>query len=204
VQDFCAIGFYDIESFFKAVTDKAASSKLDPKRGDDDEDKYEIAEGGGNFLLGTHIWTMTRNEFRKIIGPVASDVILFNLWRVYGRATARELLKRMHSFQRHEQRSLRDALFEFVDINGWDQKSVEIKEAEGETSLSLFRCPFCEPSTSDKPVCFEMLGMIAGFADLVMGSETEVVELKCMAAREKSCTFVMRYNVNDTDSLSES
>ncbi|MDG6934084.1 MAG: hypothetical protein JRN68_05255 [Nitrososphaerota archaeon] len=147
----------------------------------------------GNLLLGRHTWTLTRAEFRKIIGPIASDVILFNLWRVYGRATARDLLKRMHTVQRHEQRALRDALFEFVDANGWDQRKVEIREAEGETSLSLSECPFCEYETSEKPVCYEMLGMIAGFADLIMGSETDVRELKCIAAKDRTCTFVIRY-----------
>jgi predicted hydrocarbon binding protein len=149
----------------------------------------------GKLVVGKHVWSNTRKEFRQIFGQIASDVVMFQLWRVYGGAMVKELFPRRGIDDDDSDRleTLRAILLGLAETNGWGNATAELKEATNEISLDLADCTFCEKSTSDKPVCFEMSGLLAGFSENISGKKVSVSEIRCIAKGDKTCSFTIRF-----------
>ncbi|MEM0118168.1 MAG: V4R domain-containing protein [Conexivisphaerales archaeon] len=152
-----------------------------------------VQDERSRIMVGQHVWTNTRNEFRQIFGQVASDVVMFQLWKVYGKAMVKELYKRKILDDDNDQlETLRAILLGFAETYGLSGVSAELKEATGEISLEIANCNFCERATSDKPVCFEVSGMLAGFSEGIMNKKCNVTEIRCIAKGDKACSFIIK------------
>lgn len=169
------------------------SSSLAASR-DDKKRLLDIGRERARIVLGRHLWSSTRTEFRQIFGQIASDVVMYQLWRVYGRAMVKELFPR-GQFDDNDGwlETLRAILLGLAETNGWGNASAELKEATNEMSLELSDCALCEKSTSDKPVCFEMSGLLAGFSENISGKKVSVSEIRCIGKGDKTCSFMIRF-----------
>ena len=153
----------------------------------------DIGKEKSRLVLGKHLWSNTRTEFRQIFGQIASDVVMYQLWRVYGGAMVKELFPRRHFDDDDLLETLRAVLLGLTETNGWGNASAELKEATNEMSLDLSDCIFCEKSTSDKPVCYEMSGLLAGFSENISGKKVSVSEIRCIGKGDKTCSFMIRF-----------
>lgn len=150
----------------------------------------KLREERSALVISRHIWSNTRKQFREIFGQVASDVIMYQLWRVYGSSMVKEFIPKNQREEGLE--TLRRLLLAFAETNGWNNVSAEIKEAKNEISLDLSNCQFCEKSNSDKPACFEVSGLLAGFSEEITGKRCTVTEIRCIAKGNDACSFLIK------------
>jgi len=147
----------------------------------------------GRIVLTKHIWTDARKEFRQVFGKAGTDVIMYQLGKAYGCSLAKQLFPGKYSYDEEGYEQFRALLLGLAEAIGWGEVGVEVKEAEGEVSLALKNCVFCEYSRSEKGICFEMAGLLAGFTEVVTRRSFVVSELKCIAAGEQACTFLIKF-----------
>jgi len=174
--------------------DEADGSFRPAESHDDKTGILHIGSGKSKLILGKHVWSNTRTEFRQIFGQIASDVVMYQLWRVYGGAIVKELFPRRRLDDDDDWlETLRAVLLGLAETNGWGNASAELKEVTKEMSLDLSDCAFCEKSTLDKPVCYEMSGLLAGISESISGKKVSVSEVRCMAKGDKTCSFIIRF-----------
>lgn len=147
----------------------------------------------GQLLPGRRVWSIARHGFRQMLGTGASDVIMYQFWRMYGQAMIKELYPRRAQYAEGSLTELRSLLFRITEANNWGKVGLEIKEAMDELSVDFDNCSFCEASTSERQVCFEMAGLLSGFSETLVGRTCTVSEIKCRAKGDDSCRFLIKF-----------
>lgn len=151
-------------------------------------------EARGHLLSGRKVWTIARNGFRQMLGGAASDVIMYQFWRMYGQAMIKEMYPKRPYYTDGSMDDLRSLLFRVSEMNSWGKVGLEIKEATNEISVNFDNCSFCERSTSDRAVCYEMAGLLSGFSETMTGRTCYVSEIKCIAKGDDACKFIIRFH----------
>jgi hypothetical protein len=68
--------------------------------------------------------------------------------------------------------------------------TAEVKETDDHFLYTILQCPVCWGRTSQKPICYGMVGILQqGLHWLSNGKEFEVEEVACHAAGDEHCVF---------------
>lgn len=144
-------------------------------------------DGTRVIALGSHGWATIERELESTFITGAA-VILQRVGYSYGRAMGRAAKK-----QEIAPEMAFDAMQSLARESGWGGFTLNSGDLNrGEARITVRDCFFClHAKESAEPVCFVLVGLVAGMADEILGVSHRVTEEKCIAKGDNICEILI-------------
>lgn len=176
----------------KKPINKEKKSKLRDITIDYDENRGELTfHNSSSVMVPPVAYSIMHKEFEHIIGTPAKSVF-YNVAKeasidVVGKA--KELMIRVMGNLSPETIVTKIA-DEFSSRGMGTLEVVEINRKKSHVTVRIRNSPIAEDyGSSDKPICYDNTGNIAGGAQLIFGKEMTCIETKCQAMGDPFCEF---------------
>lgn len=161
-----------------------------------DENKGEIISKGINSVIHPRAeMSEIEMKFERIIGPV-TKTIFYNSTKKGAIEGVKDILKNSiiaRIVKKISKKKFISELFKVADIRGYGAlKLVYLDKKNAEVKVIMENCfetiPY-KKKNSKKPVCYSMLGIVAGASEVVFDRKMEAIETKCRAQGYEYCEF---------------
>jgi predicted hydrocarbon binding protein len=148
----------------------------------DDEGELRIAGSDWLLMSGATIRSWAKIT-EQVLGSGAM-VIEFTVGKRAGEHFAGTLLK-----EGLEKKALKYALEVFLTNGGWGKARARVNFQKREAVVRIRNSVTTRQTKANEPVCHFIRGYIAGFSNVMFGSNAECVETKCTATGYSFCEF---------------
>ncbi len=159
-----------------------------------------IAREGGEpklFVLPKEAWMDSKRELVRTFGP-GGRVLLYHMGQNLGKSLAEDYPSATGADRPRDYLPLIRTLQPLSAALGWGTlKITPLNKKRFEVELG--NCAFCEGVGDGRGVCYELAGMISGFAEAVNDRSFRVTETRCEANGDEACTFEASPHVSGFD-----
>jgi len=148
------------------------------------------------MILFTDTFVSVQKGIESLIGFDTAGMLLYEAYKDAGRLSGKLYLKNMKTENKSSD-TIKLAL-DFTRALAWGRW--EASEFDQSKALFIVReSPIAESyGKSDRAVCHQIRGLIAGFAEFFAGSRRESVEVMCKAKGDDHCEFLVASPENIT------
>ena len=153
------------------------------------------SEGSRLMILFTDSFVSVQKGIERLIGFDNAGMLLYEAYKEAGRLTGQVYVKNIKTANSRE--AIRLGL-EFTKALAWGRW--EASTFDQNKALFIVRdSPIAESyGKSERAVCHQIRGLIAGFAEYFTGQKREAVEVKCTAKGDDYCEFLVASPENIT------
>lgn len=150
------------------------------------------------YLLPSGVVLKLRELLETSLGPDKADNLIKELGKFQVEAAAKRYVKTL-GIEKLSKMKLMEFTYNIINILGWglitiDKLSIENKTAHitlRESALAL-KYKKTYQKTSDRPIDFWIAGILEKHFSVILQTDVEVNETKCIAMGHPFCEFVMK------------
>lgn len=134
--------------------------------------------------------SMEQREYEKIIGPT-TKTILYNVSKKF----SVKMFSNFLGYEKSKKESLENMLkllptlgYGVFKLINYDEDKLEFKV----TAWNSYNATVYEGGGTEKPICYELSGFLAGMFEIIFEKEMICEEEKCISMGEKFCNFKIK------------